>query len=944
MSLGLLLVLSHLTLGFSSPESDADIDRLASHQVRFDELMRGKQYAEAESEIRAGLQVIRSILGEDSEAYGSALQGLALSLSLQGRHEEAVAAHRQSIDVLVVVLGVGDPLVGERAFNAGSYAMDDAADPRSALAFLQTALLSFETSEDFKGVGAALNRMGLTRRLLGEYDLARQNLERSVAVLKGLDPHALVVAHGLNNLALVLQDLGEAAGARKALEEALVTYEALGIEDDMVSVLMNNLATIAFDQKDFERSADLFDRSIAMYRGSEKNRAILLHNRATQLVRSSQYPTARGLFEEARAILLDTVGPDHIQVANLLASMGELNRREGDLETARTQHQRSLEIRQSVLGANHPDIAVSLNNLAHIASQMDDFETAIELQRKALEMLETTFAKGHPRTVGSISTLSKIQLAGGDIEGARSSIAQAQRIASAVVRADSTAMSERQGRAYAKGFRHMFYAFVDLFDRDADVDEAYRAVLQWKGVQTDILARRRAAFDLNDPEVVASHDELLALRDEKAELLFAGGPDRADQMTRLADQIEILERQVASRSADMAAELSRREATVIDVCEAMPPHSELVDLLRIVRTDGSPTFVAFVIDADTCGVRRVDLGDARQIERAVYEWRSVLITSPSGHPQLQRRVDGRGERLHDLLWAPLGISSDHVLVAPDGLLAAVSVAALPAGNGRYVLEQVQITYLESALDLIRWRDDSPRWDGALLVGGLDYGESDGPIGAPCVEESYQPLPGTEVELVAIASSWRRRSGSILRLGGDEATERAVVEASGRHGVVHFATHGFYAGGACSRSLVDPMLMSGIVLSGVNDSSNREGALDGILTAQEVADLDFSGTSLVVLSACKTGLGRYQSGASILGLRRGFLAAGAHTLVTALWDVPDAATADLMRDFYRARLRGGLSSSAALREAQLRMLHHNRGKYGDARPVDWAGFIAAGDWR
>ena len=99
--------------------------------------------------------------------------------------------------------------------------------------------------------------------------------------------------------------------------------------------------------------------------------------------------------------------------------------------------------------------------------------------------------------------------------------------------------------------------------------------------------------------------------------------------------------------------------------------------------------------------------------------------------------------------------------------------------------------------------------------------------------------------------------------------------------------------------------------------------------------------LAVLSACQSGLGRDVGGEGLVGLSRGFLYAGAARLVTSLWDVNDASTADLMGRFYAAMLGPrALPPAAALRAAQREMLAAGRW----TAPLHWAAFTVQGEWR
>jgi CHAT domain-containing protein len=139
-------------------------------------------------------------------------------------------------------------------------------------------------------------------------------------------------------------------------------------------------------------------------------------------------------------------------------------------------------------------------------------------------------------------------------------------------------------------------------------------------------------------------------------------------------------------------------------------------------------------------------------------------------------------------------------------------------------------------------------------------------------------------------------------------------------IVHFATHGYFAdensssGGSISesatsgdggwrsyaetlteRSVRSPSMRNGLVLAGVNLGSKIDTQHfrieKGIITAQEISDLDLSGVELAVLSACDSGLGKIEPGEGVFGLQRSLMMAGVRRVLASLWKVSDTATSD-----------------------------------------------------
>jgi CHAT domain-containing protein len=147
-------------------------------------------------------------------------------------------------------------------------------------------------------------------------------------------------------------------------------------------------------------------------------------------------------------------------------------------------------------------------------------------------------------------------------------------------------------------------------------------------------------------------------------------------------------------------------------------------------------------------------------------------------------------------------------------------------------------------------------------------------------------------------------------------------------MVHFATHGLLNS--------ETPELSGVVLSLVNEKGEAE---NRFLRLQEIFNLNLP-AELVVLSACKTGLGKDIQGEGLVGLTRGFMYAGAPRVVVSLWNVDDRATALLMSEFYRGILEKQLTPAVALRQAQQPLMQQPEYQ----APYYWAAFTLQGEWK
>lgn len=329
-----------------------------------------------------------------------------------------------------------------------------------------------------------------------------------------------------------------------------------------------------------------------------------------------------------------------------------------------------------------------------------------------------------------------------------------------------------------------------------------------------------------------------------------------------------------------------------------------------------------------------------------------------------------GKVLLGALWSdPNGTAPlRRLVVVPDGALAIVPFAALPVpeagktwkspGALLPLLERLEVVSIPSATTLAvqrqRLAGRAPALKWAAVFADPVFTADDPRLalhGAPPTSRQGKALrktrgPARDATRSGVAgtrglerlSATRREAEAVKSLApkgevtldlGLDASREAVLAAGLRdYRVVHFATHAL-------ADLQNPEL-SGLVLSLV-DAEGRP--REGFLGLSDIYELDLD-ADLVVLSGCKTALGKEVRGEGLMGLTRGFQYAGVPRVVATLWPVQDRNTSELMTRFYRAMWRDHLSPAAALREAQRSLrqepLYRN--------PYSWAGFVLQGDWR
>ncbi len=837
--------------------------------------------------------------------------------------------------------------IGQTQVSLGSY--------RAALATFDAALEKARAAKDDNLVATVLSDTGTL--LNNQYDKQRALAYylQALVIYRRLG-NKYAEARSSINIGNAYTSTGQAQEAIKWYEQARSLCQALNNRSDEGASLFGRGTARIFLENYTEAISDLNAAlKIARELGEEYRQGITLTNLASAFVEIRQPQEALTRLDEALPLLRKSNGLSFEAFA--LHRMGDVWLLLGQPEKA-IEYYHQAQIRRQELGENIME-ALTTSKISQAEIQRGKLTAALTQSQQALKIVETVRRRfSSPYLSASYSSathhyydehialllrLHKQEPAAGyDVqafqtsERARSrSLMEVLSELGADIRTDAapellaretdlqnaldknareraklaqqteTTESKQKLAASEKELLQLTTEYEHVQGQLRDSSPRYAALTQWQPLTLAAIQRQVLKSDSLLLEYLVGRDHIY---------LFAvtNDPNIPLKVFEIADKATIesaaafFKRRKDETGAQFLARLSHTNPEFQQTLRTLsakliaPVQSLLGTKKLLIASDGALQYVPFAVLPDpvnsiTTGINRA--GKSRPPSRkppiytpllAKHEIVSVPSASTIG---LLRNTTGK----HRMANAEIAVLADPVFDAEDE-----RVKGLP---------QPTFTSESSRADRVTLSPD-------IAAALRDAGFSNEPV-----KLSRLAASGTEAR--GIAELVPEEEG-LLALGFDANRERVLNGLLEHYRYIHFATHAF----------VDDQhpALSGLALSMV-DLQGREQS--GFLRLSDIFKLKLS-ADLVVLGACRTGLGKELRGEGMIGLTQGFMYAGVPRVMVSLWDIDDHATAKLMKRFYYYLLQQHLSPSAALRQAQLERWQQN------SSPFFWAAFILQGD--
>ena len=927
--------------------------------------------ADAEPLLRQVLAVRERVLPPDHSNTLNAMGTLASTLHVLGRREAATTLFRRRIEGLERS-GPGDDRVLQSArFDLGVsyYAVGrtkDALDLHLSALEVRERVLPPEHPEIALSRGAVAACLKMEGRYNGARVLERQALE----ILKNTlpDKHPSLQNARLN-LASTLSWIGR-------------DVDAFELRRRVVDVLGD---TVPEDHPMLQVARAELARSLMRISG--------------------QLEAATVVFEDVVDVFEQTRPKDDGELQSARLSLAWARFRLGDQDDAVRLSRQAVECLVDSRPVDCPILASARSTLAVILAYAGCFEDAYDVQRLALDSIERTAgsdisaARHYVWLAGLAETVGRPVIA-------TSATTKLYRCLRDSFRRRRATTSERDLIGFVRASRRCLDVYFSSTGglRD-DVANEFAFVEEWSNVAT--FARRREKFFATDrdPKRESKASELRTVERKLEELLRAGRTDAVGELEgrrgRLRVQLrEMLEAQGQGARdvvpSEIAAHLESGTVAVRFFSYFRVPEAE--KRFRLGAKVHSH-WLAYVLRSDG-SVQRVELGLRSELEQTITAYREAVQAEGQAVTGAARRGEATLRRkterdLFDRLIRPLMSATGDAkrwILALDSMLHVVPWEALTLADGKTRLgERVRIEYRTTLRELAMPLPPLAEGDAGLVAfGGLDFDAVDDgkvvakktaprratPISALASmrggEGRFRALAASRGEVDSIAKRYRSAFGkdatSAVLTGGIGTREKLEVTAS-KARYLHLATHAYYlpskfnstASVESSASAIHmspfsarklageflPHALCGIALSGSNleFEEERRGLFDRRYTVSgtDVSHLDLRHCDLVVLSACEGNVGMTGTASGSASLQDAFQIAGARSVVSALWPVPDSVTKDLMIAFYDELWSKKKTKAEALRAAK-RKFRDAKDDKGRPKYVvrDWAGWVLTGE--
>ncbi|MEQ9405061.1 MAG: CHAT domain-containing tetratricopeptide repeat protein [Cyclobacteriaceae bacterium] len=943
-------------------------------------LMRINQLDSAEKTAEKVIQMGREDSSSKDEQTTDAIVNMATILIYRGKYQQSIEKYAEALEGLAPQ-NQKDSLKVASALNNTGVNYYYLGDYEQALHYYSQALKIREEiwGENHQHVAASYNNIGIIYETIGHFQKAEQHFKTALRLQTKLvgenHPWVSNIYAGLGNLASAM---GEDQSALDFHFKALSIIRRMEPVDKRSEARdLNNIGITFYRIGDLNQALKYHLEALEIRKKTpEKNHPDLAHsynNVGLIFLRKGEHKKALKFFQRSQMIRLEAFHPTHIDLVSSYNNIGEINFIDGNLEEALNYFGKVLEVRRANYSGKDPDAAYPLNFIGRTKIKFGRTREALHSYQAALITNSLEFADSsihtNPPIKSSMShrfTLESLNLKGQAFEQLykeERNVNFLQYGLKSYQTADSLLQKAQQD--------HLRYE--DKISIGDIANEVYGRAVQLCIYLHQITGEhqyQQLAFAYSEK----NRGTILAQNvSDKFATKFAGIPD---SLLQTQSDLKANKSFYESRITDMKVGTRKMDSAKYDLYQnRLFGTNQRLDSMKLVFEQNFPKYkeakyeknsislessqdklsnnqaileysendsiiYAFVITKESFSVQKINKKSVFDLEVDKFQTSFDPLFIQSEPNAAYNQFTSSAFALYDKLLAPilsnLSQTINHLILIPDGELSYLpwelfiqshpqSEQGMDYKQLDYLLNSYTISYAHSASLL--FQEFSRAQSGSsttVLAFAPSYPDTlsskDYTNLTASLRDGFSKLKWTKSEIMKIEENF---NGSFLY--GDSATEKNFKEQAADYKILHLAMHAWVDN-------QDPML------SKLLFSPNEDSLDDDMLHTHELYNMNLT-AEMVVLSACKTGLGKTQKGEGVMSLGRAFAYAGCPSVVMSHWSVDDKSTAQLMGNFYK-HIADGQSKDKALRQAKIDFLNGAEGL--KTHPYFWGGFVVVGN--
>jgi CHAT domain-containing protein/tetratricopeptide (TPR) repeat protein len=910
------------------------------------------QFLKAEERLLEMNSINKKIAGENSKEYIEGIGVLAIVYNTMGEDDKAVPLLAEAREYYKRTAGESDPEYASASNRLAKVYESLGQYEKAVPIFIQSMeILAKTKGTNDPDYATSMNNLGIVYKNMGHPEKAEPLMLKAMEIRKKTSgEESDDYANSLNNLAVLYSGLGQHEKAENYYSKAAGIFKKTkGPTSAEYITCLTNLGSEYDMLLEYEKAEKTLLTAMTIaekaYDENWPQRLSITKTLGQLYLATEQYSKAEPLLLKVAAVeeKKNNAGEAYAAALN---DLGYLYTHSNRVTEAEKTYIRSAELTRSALGGLHNSYAATLNNLAVLYQQAGRYNEAVSILMEVNKIKEFNLLN----LFAILSEDEKMNYMASNV----------------FLQQSNLSLLYYYPAAPASFYRENYN--IQLLIKSLLLTDSKNVLEAIRSSKDTVINNRLVQWQANKKALAKEYSVPEVKRRTGLTQLEAETESLEKELVRLSSGFRNMRSGIDVKMEDVQKRLGADEAAIEFVSFRLF-NKEITDSIIyaafiLKKQDAFPVFVPLFEEQQLLKLTGKAGNTSRVFVNNLYPGTTKGVTDTT-------TISGK---LYHLIWQPLephlqGIKK--ISYSPAGKLHNIAFHALATDSTSILIDHYQLRQYSSTRQLL-FRDPSStnkKPSSISLFGNATYSLDSAQLirlksGVQPKENFsthlYTPgnnemkngiwenLAGTAEEIKKIKKLFdNNKIPSHLYTGPAASEENLKSLNSQSPQVLLIATHGFFLpeknsnkntsavqGRNAFITAGDPLLRTGLILSGGNyawsGKTAIEGVEDGIATAFEISQLNLSNTELVVLSACETALGDVKGSEGVFGLQRAFKMAGVKKMIVSLWKVPDKETSELMTSFYSFWLKGK-TIDAAFAQAQAEM----RKKYS---PYYWAAFV------